>query len=114
MIPNMARTIRRKSILFTYVSITIDNTGFEDVKVKTEHEIKGVIQIPQDETLQALILDVSLNYRQVHITSNLGVVPKNNDQFKYNGKNYKVMRFRNYSEYGYYEFIGEELLNGGY
>lgn len=114
MIPNMARTVKRKSIPFTYVSITINNTGFEDVNIKTEHKIKGVIQIPQDETIQALNLDFSLNYRQIHISSDLNVTPKNNDEFKYKGKNYKVVRFRDFSDYGYFEFIGEELLNGGY
>lgn len=114
MIPNMARTVASLGIPFTYVKEVIYDGGFEDTTDQIPSVINGVIQIPQDETLQALNLDVSLNYRQIHITSELGVVPRINDQVKYSNKNFKVIKFRDFSDYGYYEFIVEELLNGGY
>lgn len=114
MIPNMARTVSRLGIPFTYIKLVVYDGGFEDTTDTIESNINGVIQIPQDETLQALNLDLSVNYRQIHITNETGVVPKINDQVKYSNKNFKVIKFRDFSDYGYYEFIVEELLNGGY
>lgn len=114
MLPNMAQTIRNKSIPFTYVVVTKSGNDFNAIITKVEKEIRGVIQIPQDEVIQASILDISMNYRQVHITTEWDFIPKNDDEIKYKNKIYKLVRFRNYAEYGYYEFICEEVLNGSY
>lgn len=114
MIPNMANTIKRKSLPFIYVKEVVYNGGFEDTTEAIEYSINGVIQIPQDQTLQTLGLDFSINYRQIHVPINAGIIPKNADQIKYKNKKYKVIRVRDFSDYGYYEFIAEELLNGGY
>lgn len=115
MLPNMSDILTDFEVSFAYVQkIVLDDGGFEDTNDNVETLIKGVIQIPQDNTLQALELDLSQEYRQVHIKSNLGITPKTDDEIKYNNKNYKVVRVRNFSEYGYFEFIAEEILNGGY
>lgn len=114
MIPNMSRTVARMAIPFTYIKIVVYDGGFTDTTDTIESDINGVIQIPSDETLQAQGLDLSINYRQVHITNETGVTPRIGDQIKYNNKNFKIKSFRDFSDYGYYEFIAEELLNGGY
>lgn len=114
MLPNMKSTIKKFSQSFTYVKVVVYDGGFEDTKDDIEYVISGVIQIPQDKTLQALDLDVSISYRQVHIPTDTGVTPRNNDLIKFNNKNFKVIKFRDFSDYGYYEFIVEEVLNGGY
>ena len=114
MIPNMARVIRRKSLPFIYVKVIVFEGGFEDTVDPIESDIKGVIQIPQDKTLIALNLDLSISYRQIHITTEEGIIPAIGDQVKYKNKNHKVIRFRDFEEYGYYEFIVEEILNGSY
>lgn len=113
MIPNMSDVLTDFQITFTYVQvIVLDDGNFEDTEDNVETQIQGVIQIPQDNTLQALELDLSQEYRQVHIKSSVGITPKTDDEIKYNNKNYKVVRVRNFSEYGYFEFIVEEILNG--
>lgn len=117
MIPDMREVIDEFEQPFIYVqNIIIDDSGFEgDVVDPIETTIKGVIQIPQDETLQVFGLDYSKNYRQVHIRSDLGIKPNNGtDGVKYKNKNFNVIRFRDFEEYGYYEFIIEESLDGGY
>jgi len=116
MLPNMKRTIKRFEKPVTYVqNIIIDSSGFGNVTDPVELQIKAVVQIPKDETLTALALDYSKNYRQLHFTTNYGFIPATErDGIKYNNKNYKVIQFRDFEEYGYYEIIVEELLNGGY
>lgn len=114
MIPNMSDVVSDFTQSFIYVREVVISEGFEDTTDSIETNLIGVIQIPNDETINANKLDYSLNYRQVHIKSTLGITPKTNDFIKYKNKNYKVVRVRDYAEYGYYEFIVEEVANGGY
>lgn len=106
MIPNMTKTIKRKSISFVYVAVT-ETAGFSTITTEVQHNIRGVLQIPSDQTLQALGLDFSVKYKQVHITVDSGIIPKMNDKFIHLSQTFKIIRIRDFSEYGYYEFIGE-------
>lgn len=115
MIPNMSDTITEFEVPFVYLqNIVLDDGGFEDTADPVETSITGVMQIPQDQTISNNGLSFSQNYRQVHIRTIHNIKPKIADQIKYKNKYFKVVRFRDFAEYGYYEFIVEELLNGGY
>lgn len=117
MLPDMSEVLEeyiQDIILRTRVVVS---GGFEDTYTDVDKPIVAVVQVASDDALKALELDYSLDYQQVHMNNvqtfnDESIVPKMNDLVVYDETIYKIIKLRNYSKYGYYEFIIEEVKNG--
>ncbi len=118
MLPNMARTLKRYEQNIILRTQTLIEGGFEDSYTPLDTTIRAVVQVASDRTLQALEIDYSLDYQTVHMNNTQKnendelIVPRNNDLIVYDEMVYKIIKLRNYSRYGFYEMVIEELKNG--
>lgn len=105
MLPNMSRTIKRFGTPYTLKSITQEIVNFRPVEDKTESTIRAVVQSASPTLLNVLDVDTSLRYYQVHTCDNA----LENDVIVINGGDYRLIKGRDHSQYGFVEFVAEEI-----
>lgn len=104
MIPNLAHVLKFAEQSITKRVITVTSVDFEEVESVVDTTIQAVVQVADQETIQANNLDSSKRYLQVHTSDDLEI----GDYVIYQQVEYKVVRESNYSDYGYRELIAEE------
>lgn len=114
MLPNMERVLIKKEQDITLTVVTQVIVGVTTQLTEVDTPIRAVVQVASDEILKALNIDYSQSIYQVHIRQSLldasSIDIKTIDKIKnYKGQEFKVTRPKNYSEYGYREFICEEI-----
>lgn len=105
MLPNMSRTIKRFAEPYTLKSVTQAVVNFRPVDSSTTSTIKAVVQSASPTLLNVLDVDTSLRYYQVHTCDNA----LENDIIVINGGDYRLIKGRDYSQYGFVEFVAEEI-----
>lgn len=115
-LPNMAKVIKRKEQDISISVVTQTIVGVKPVETEVENVTKGCVQVASNEILKSLNLDYSKSYYQVHVRyslmQDLLIDLKTIDKLtSYKGlpKEFKIIQLRNFSEYGYIEFICEEI-----
>ncbi|RZV13648.1 hypothetical protein D3M61_07135 [Aliarcobacter butzleri] len=105
MIPNMARTVSKKSIPLTIKRVVKTIVKGRPVETITDIEIMGFLKpIPQDKIVKDKI-DYNLEY--VHYVGINEV--KISDLINWNNKNYRCYSKADYSTYGFYKADLEEV-----
>lgn len=105
MLPNMSRTVKRFGTPYTLKSVSQTVVNFRPVETETESIIKAVMQSASPTLLNVLDVDTSLRYCQVHTCDNA----LENDIIVINGGEYRLIKGRDYSQYGFVEFVAEEI-----
>ena len=85
---------------------------FDKTVTLTPKTVRGVVQPAEKKNLNPDIVDWALEYTWLHTVNNNisnGVIVIG-DRFDHLGVTYKVVWTKDYSEYGYYEAVGEELV----
>lgn len=115
-LPNMAKVIKRKEQDISISVVTQTIVGVKPVESEVENVTRGAVQVASDEILKSMNLDYSKSYYQVHVRykllQDLSIDLKTIDKLRnYKGliKEFKIIHLRNFSEYGYIEFICEEI-----
>lgn len=85
--------------------VTVATVDFVETETVVENNIQAVVQVAQKEKLNPQALDWSKRYIQVHSKSPLDM----RALVEYQGKDYKIFELNDYSDYGYFEAICEEV-----
>jgi hypothetical protein len=101
----MSNTVNRFAQPVTYVTISTVLVNGIPSNTPVETTINAVVEVPTAEAIVNNQLSSSMNYRTIWSVSQLEV----GDHFKHNSKEYKIVSVNDWSDYGYYEAIGEEL-----
>lgn len=72
--------------------------------IASQESIRAVIQVANPENLNVSEIDFSLRYVRIHTRVNLSI----NQYISYAGTTYRIVTEQNWSDYGYFECIGEE------
>lgn len=92
-----SQTIKLK----TLVDATV---RFQPVKAVTVADILAVVQPPRPEVIAKLNLDLTARYFTLHTRT-----PVVTGQFfEYKGADYRIVELTDWSDYGYYEAIGQD------
>lgn len=105
MLPNLNRTVLRFAQNVTLKTITQTVVNHRPVNTATDSTIKATIIPASAEALKSLTIDESLAYFTMYAV----VAIKPADRIVYKTKTYKVVQDKDYSDYGYSEYIIEEV-----
>lgn len=105
MLPNLNRTVLRFAQPITLKTITQLVVNHRPVNTSIDSTIKAMIVPAIAETLKSLAIDESLAYFSMFTIANI----KPSDFIVYKTKTYKVVQDKDYSDYGYSEYIIEEV-----
>lgn len=101
----MSRTINRFSKNYTVKKVTQTVVNHRPVDGYVEVIIKAVVQSASPTLLNVLDVDTSKVYYQVHTSDNV----KDDDVIVIDGKDYRLIKGRDFKSYGYIEFVAEEI-----
>lgn len=107
-IPNVSSVLSGWTQTVGLKTVTTTTVDFVPSQSVSSVNISAVVQPADQEVLQALEIDYSLRYIQVHTTTTL-IVGK---YITYNSTDYKIIRLLQYGDYGYYEAVCEEVKGG--
>ena len=107
--PNLSRVISRFSQDIVVKKTTQTIVNYKPVNTVVSHNLKAVVQVANDETLQVNQLDTSKQYYTVHIRNDEAISLKINDDITYKNKTIRIVRLRDDSDYGFYKTICEEI-----
>lgn len=102
---NVNRALDRYLQTVHYTTISRTTVDFEETLTPTVTIIKAVVQPANPEKLNVDQIDWSLKYRLIH--SNQPLVM--GDYVRHDGIEYKLIAPSDWSDYGYYRAIGEEV-----
>lgn len=105
MLPNMAEVLDDFLQPVKTKIVTVTTVDFVPTETIVETDILAVVQVAQKEKLNPQAIDWSKRYLQVHSKEPLDM----RALVEYQGKDYKVFELNDYSDYGYYEAICEEV-----
>lgn len=105
MLPDMAGVLDEFSRPVSLSTVTQSVVGFKPVDTESKSTIQAVIQPANKNKINPDIIDWSLDYKTMH--SKIAV--KAGDFFTENGVKYKAVENSDYSVYGYYETLFEEV-----
>ncbi len=104
-LPNMSGVLTRFEQTVILKKVTQTVVYHRPVESTVDTSIKAVVQVAEKEKLQIEIIDWSLEYLMIHSKSQFDI----NDLIEYKSKNYKIIDLGNWSDYGYYESVAEEV-----
>lgn len=105
MLPNLENTVTTFSQSLTFKEITQTVVNYKPVISEVTVIKWGVIFPSIKEDLQALTVDKSISYYTVLTILDINI----NDRLSYKGKEFKQVSKEDFSDYGYYRAIYEEL-----
>jgi len=89
----------------TLKTVTITSVDFNEARTVAETPLQAVIQPADMDKLIADNIDWSLSYFQAHTKTALSV----GQYINYNSKDFKIIGIKDFSDYGYYESLIEEV-----
>lgn len=104
-LPNMANVLTASEQSVKLKRITQSIVNHRPVETVAETIINAVVQVAEKEKLQIAIVDWSLRYLMVHSKVPFTI----NDLIEHKSKNYKIIDLGDWSDYGYYESVAEEV-----
>ena len=106
MLPNMAPYLKRFEQQIIKRVKTITSVDFEETEVIKNTNIQAVVQVADAETIKVEQLDSSKENLMIHNSSDSLEI----GQFVvWQGREYKIIKMSNYSDYGYKMPIAEEV-----
>lgn len=108
MLPNLSYVLNSFSQSLTLIEVTQEIVDYKPINVETSTQIDAVVQVAESDKLTKLYgnkIDLSKRYLQVHTKE----VLKNIYMCIYQGIRYKIFSVNNYSDYGYYEALFEDI-----
>lgn len=106
MLPNMSSTVKKFLQDVTHISISTTLVSGRPQETPTQTSIKAVVENPTPESLSQDQLRNSLRYKSVWTVE----TPLNiDDKIIHNGITYRIISPSDWSEYGYYETVAEEV-----
>lgn len=105
MLPNMSMTVAFFSQPLTFKEITQTVVNYKPVNTETTKIKDGAIFPSSKEDLKALIVDSSLSYYTVLTTIDINI----NDKLVYKNTTFKQVSKEDFSDYGYFRAIYEEI-----
>ena len=105
MLPNMSNTVLEFSQTLEFKEVTQTVVNYKPVNTETIVNKEGAIFPSTKEDLKALIIDTSLAYYTVLTVEDINI----NDKLSYKSKLFKQVNKENYSDYGFYRAIYEEI-----
>lgn len=105
MLPNLNRTVLRFAQSITLKTITQSVINHRPVNTETDKAIKATIFPSTPETLKTLTIDESLSYFTMFAVDTISP----NDRIVYKAKTYRVIQDKDFSDYGYSEYVIEEV-----
>lgn len=107
-LPNLSPILSSWTQVVGLKTVTTTTVDFVASQSVSSVNIDAVVQPAQSEVLQALEIDFSLRYIQIHTVSVLSV----GKYITYNSTDYKIIQLLQYGDYGYYEAVCEEVKGG--
>ena len=105
MLPKPISAIKRFSQPIKLIKVTQTIENHRPVESEVISDIKAVVQIANKSNINKDYLNYGLEYLQVHTLDAIQL----NDYIEYKNKRYRVVENSNYSDYGYYESVCEEV-----
>lgn len=105
MLPDMSGALMAWAVPVTLRTKTITTVDFEETVVNTDLPIDAVVQPADKEKLNAVQIDWSLQYLQVHSMAEISV----GQYIVSGGKEYKVVTAGDYAAYGFSDVTAEEV-----
>jgi len=105
MIPIMTRTLKRFETDVSLDTYTKQSVNFVQTLVKSSQPIKAVVQPAQRDKLEALQIDLTLRYIEVHAEEDISV----GQYINFRGRDYKVITPGDYQLYGFSDVICAEV-----
>jgi len=105
MLPKLNSVIDKFSQVVTLNRTTEQIINHFPTEVEEALEIKAVIQPADKEKLTLDNINYSLKYIQINALDEIKI----NDKIKYKNTYYRVISLSDFSDYGYYEGVGEEI-----
>ena len=102
---NMSGVVKRFSKPYTAKRITQAVVNHRPTEQITEVAIKAVVQSASPTLLNVLDVDTSLRYYQVHTCDSVA----DGDIIVISAAEYRLTKGRDFTDYGYREFIAEEI-----
>lgn len=107
MMPDMSSTVLEFAQSLTFKTSVQTVVNYEPVITYTTTTKQGVIYPSKSDDLKSLLIDNTLAYYTVITIDNLDI----NDLLSYKSKDFKLFSKQDFSDYGYYQFIFEEIKN---
>ncbi len=109
--PNMGRVIRRLAAMdFNVITTTQTNVNFKKVSTEVSTPAKGNIQPAKGDDLKTIEYDSSKEYYNIYRIAPNTPSLKIKDIIGWNAKRYLVISPENFTPYGYYKSLIEEIL----
>lgn len=103
-LPNLSGPVGRWSQNVTIKTVTVTKVNFVETKHITVAPFKAVVQPADKEKLNPASIDWSREYLWFHSLSPMAL----GQYIQYKGEDFKLITEGNYSDYGYYEIVGEQ------
>lgn len=108
MLPQPTKAIARLEKPIKIIKIEKDYTQYGFPTTETEWNTKAAVQPADPIKLQLQDFNYSLEYLQLH-SRDLSQDFKINDILEYRGKRYLIIRKKDFSDYGFRDFVAEEI-----
>jgi len=105
MLPNLSNTVKRFSQDVNLIRVTTTVINHKPVEEETNIAIKAVIQPADKEKLNIDKIDYSLKYILINSTDEMRI----KDKLEYKSTKYRIIAVEDFSDYGYYRAIAEEV-----
>lgn len=106
MLPNMSDVLAEFEISVYRDIYERQTINYVETLTKTAHDlIRAVVQPASQERLQAIQVDSSLRYIQVHSVTELLI----GQYIVFGGINYKIVQVGSYQLYGFSDVVAEEV-----
>jgi len=102
---NLSNTIKRLSVPLSLVKVTTTIVNHVPTETEVISNIKAVVQPADKDKINKDKLDYTLKYIQVNNLEEILI----NDIVEYKGIRYKAFENADYTDYGYYESIMEQI-----
>ncbi len=107
-LPDMSQALSawEQSVTHRTIVKTTNPTTFVTTNANTDTVIKAVVQVGQPDDLSVSDIDYSLRVIKVHTKSSLS---NSNSFIIYKGTTYKIIQVKDYSDYGYYRALCQQV-----
>ena len=105
MLPNLSQTVLKFSQQIELIKTVQTVVNFKPVLTEIPSTINAVVQPSTDKALASVDVDVAKSYYTIHTSLALKI----GDFVIIKTKRHKLIKSKDYSEYGYYEFVAEEV-----
>jgi hypothetical protein len=105
MLPDLSNVLHSFEQTVTLKQVTQTISNFRPQETQSSSSIQAVIQVADPTQLAINDINYELRHIKIHTTNQI----KNRDIIEYNGTDYRIISVQNYSDYGYFEAVANEV-----